>query len=126
MSRSRRTEAAIPSSPTAGRVGVSPLGHQRSEGLSGIQSSFFAGMPIGIDGLATLVSGTPPEWLKPGLSDIAAQVAAAKKQYVAEHPEVIASILKAGYQAAMALRHRVSHSQFEAGERADLVAELDL
>ena len=96
------------------------------EGLNGIQSSFFAGMSTSIDGLATLISGTPPEWLKPGLASVAAQVAATQKQFVAEHPEAIAPVLKAGYQAAMALRQRVVQSQIESRERADLAAELDL
>jgi len=94
--------------------------------LSGVQDSFFAGIPTGIEGLATLVSGMSPEWLKSGLSDIAAQLAAAQKQCVTEHPEAIAPTLKAGYQAAMTLRQRVLHSQIEARQRADLTAELDL
>jgi LmbE family N-acetylglucosaminyl deacetylase len=96
------------------------------EGLSGVQDSFFAGMPTGIDGIATLVSATPPDWLKSGLANIATQVAAAQKQYVAEHPEAIAPVLKSGCQAAIALRQRVVQSQIEARERADLAAELDL
>jgi LmbE family N-acetylglucosaminyl deacetylase len=94
-------------------------------GLSGEQSSFFAGMPTGIDGLTTLVSN-PPEWLKPALAGIATQVSAAQKQYVAEHPEAIAPVLKTGYESAMALRKRVLASQIDAREKADLLAELDL
>jgi LmbE family N-acetylglucosaminyl deacetylase len=96
------------------------------QGLSGVQSSFFAGIPTTIEDLASLVSETPPDWLKPALSDIAAQVGAAQKQYAAAHPEAISPLLKAGYQSAMALRQRVAHSQIAARERDDLVAELDL
>jgi LmbE family N-acetylglucosaminyl deacetylase len=96
------------------------------EGLSGVQSSFFAGIPTGIEGLASLVSGTPPDWLKTALGDVAAQVSAAQKQYAAAHPEAISPLLKAGCQSAIALRQRVLHSQIAANERGDLVAELDL
>ena len=96
------------------------------EGLSGMQTSFFAGMPTSIEGLASLVSGTPPDWLKTGLSDVAAKVSAAQKAYVPTRPEAIAPLLKAGCQAAIALRDRVSTSQIKLNERADLVAELDL
>ena len=96
------------------------------EGLSGVQNSFFAGMPTGIDGIATLVSGTPPDWLKSGLANIATQVAAAQKQYVAEHPEAIAPMLKSGYDAAKSLRDRVAASTFNKDEKANLTAELDL
>jgi LmbE family N-acetylglucosaminyl deacetylase len=95
-------------------------------GLSGIQDSFFAGMPTGLDGLATLVSGTPPEWLKPALNEIAAKVAEAQKQCLETHPETIAPTLKDGYQATLALRQRVTASQIDPRERADLIAELDI
>jgi LmbE family N-acetylglucosaminyl deacetylase len=98
----------------------------RAEGLNGLQSSFFAGISTGVEGLASLVSGTPPEWLKPGLAEIAAQVAATQKQYVAAHPEAIAPLLKGGYQATMTLRQRVASSAIAEHERADLIAELDL
>jgi LmbE family N-acetylglucosaminyl deacetylase len=96
------------------------------QGLSGIQDSFFTGMPTGIEGLASLVSGTPPDWLKSGLTGIATQVDAAQKQYAAANPEAIAPVLKAGYQATLALRERVVNSQIESRERGDLVAELNL
>ena len=96
------------------------------QGLNGVQNSFFAGMPTGIEGMATLVSGTAPDWLKSGLADIAAQVSAAQKQYVFENPEAIAPVLKTGYQATLRLRERVAASQIDARERADLGAELDL
>ena len=96
------------------------------EGLNGVQNSFFAGMPTGIEGLASLISGTPPDWLTSGLSDIAAQISAAQKQYVTAHPEVIAPVLKAGYQATITLQQHVSHSQIAERERTDLTAELGL
>jgi LmbE family N-acetylglucosaminyl deacetylase len=96
------------------------------QGLSGIQNSFFAGMPTGIEGMTSLVSGTAPDWLKTALADIAAQVSAAQKQYVIANPEAIAPMLKAGYQAATALRQRVASSQIAPRERDDLIAELDL
>jgi LmbE family N-acetylglucosaminyl deacetylase len=95
------------------------------EGLGGMQTSFFAGMPTSIEGLASLVSGTPPAWLAAGLSDVAAKVSAAQKAYVPTNPEAIAPLLKAGCQAATALRERVAASQIKPHERADLITELD-
>jgi LmbE family N-acetylglucosaminyl deacetylase len=95
-------------------------------GLTGMQNSFFAGIPTGIEGLATLVTGPTPEWLKSGLAGIAAQVALAQKQYSPTHPEAIAPVLKAGYQAALAVRDRVAASPIAGDEKANLVAELDL
>jgi LmbE family N-acetylglucosaminyl deacetylase len=95
-------------------------------GLSGEQKSFFSGIPTGIEGLATLVSGPVPEWLKTGLSDLAAKVSATQKAYVPTHPEAIAPLLKAGYQSALALRGKAAASSIEARERADLLAELDI
>ena len=95
-------------------------------GLSGVQSSFFAGMPIGIEGIATLVSGPAPEWLKSGLAGVSAQVAAAEKQYTPAHPDAIAPILKTGYQATLALKERVASSSVSKDDKANLIAELDL
>jgi LmbE family N-acetylglucosaminyl deacetylase len=96
------------------------------EDLKGVQSSFFAGMPTGIEGLTSLVSGTPPDWLKTSLAEIATQVGLAQKQYAIANPEAIAPVLKAGYQATLALKERVATSKIENRERADLIAELDL
>jgi LmbE family N-acetylglucosaminyl deacetylase len=96
------------------------------EGLSGVQTSFFAGMPVSIEGLASLVSGTHPAWLTAGLRDLAGKVSAAQTAYVPTHPEAIAPLLKAGYQAARALRERAATSGIKPDERADLTAELDL
>jgi len=96
------------------------------EGLSGLQSSFFAGIPTGIEGLATLVSGSKPDWLEGGLKAIAIKVNEARQVYNPERPEAIAPILKAGYDAAKSLRDRVAASAFNKDEKANLTAELDL
>jgi LmbE family N-acetylglucosaminyl deacetylase len=95
------------------------------QGLTGVQDSFFAGIPTGIRGLSTLVSN-PPGWLKARLDEIAVVVGEAQEKFSAEHPTAIAPTLKAGYQSALALRREVAESQIDARERADLVAELDL
>jgi len=95
-------------------------------GLTGTQDSFFAGIPTGIEGLATIVSGPPPQWLKTGLAAIAAPAAAAEKQYNPAHPEAIAPPLKSGYQATLTLKTQVSTSSLSGDEKANLTAELDL
>jgi LmbE family N-acetylglucosaminyl deacetylase len=95
-------------------------------GLSGVQSSFFAGMPTTIEGLASLVSSPAPEWLTAGLVDIAAKVSAAQKACIPAQPQAIAPLLKAGYQATLTLRQRTVESSIAERERADLLAELDI
>jgi LmbE family N-acetylglucosaminyl deacetylase len=96
------------------------------DGLSGVQDSFFAGIPTSIEGIATLVPAPAPEWLKTGLATIATQVSSAQKQYNPQHPEAIAPTLKAGYQATLALKERIAASPFAAEDKANLDAELDL
>ncbi len=94
--------------------------------LSGTQDSFFAGIPTGIEGIATLVPAPAPEWLKSGLASIATEVATAQKQYNPEHPETIAPTLKSGYQAALNLEEHIATSSFSKDDKANLDAELDL
>jgi LmbE family N-acetylglucosaminyl deacetylase len=94
--------------------------------LSGLQDSFFAGIPTGIEGLATLVSGPTPDWLETSLKAIAQEVNQARIAYRPQHPEAIAPTLKAGYDATRSLRERVAASAFSRDEKANLEAELDL
>jgi LmbE family N-acetylglucosaminyl deacetylase len=106
----------------------------RVPGLKGEQASFFAGMDTSVAGLASLVlrdggdagDASAPAWLTTGLKEIATRVEEAQKSCAASHPEAIAPILKAGYQATMALRQRVAGSDLPKDGRADLVAELEL
>ncbi len=91
-----------------------------------LQASFFAGISTGIDGIASLVEGPAPAWLKTGLADLAAPVATAQQQYTIAHPETIAPLLKTGYQAALALRGRIAASDLSANEKANLSAEIEL
>jgi LmbE family N-acetylglucosaminyl deacetylase len=95
-------------------------------GLTGVQTSFFAGIPTAISGMATLVTGATPEWLTAGLSDLETKVAAAQKAYVAADPEAIAPLLTSGYEAALVLRGKVEKSELAEPGRADLLAELDI
>jgi LmbE family N-acetylglucosaminyl deacetylase len=95
-------------------------------GLKGVQDSFFAGMDTSVNGLASLVPSPAPEWLTAGLGEIAAKVDEAQKSCAATHPEAIAPVLKAGYQATMALRQRVAASSLAEDGRANLVAELEV
>ena len=90
------------------------------------EKSFFDGIPVGIEGLATLVSGPAPAWLAPGLKGIAEDVLRAQTAYQPEQPQVIAPALKAGYEATRALRQRVESSDLKAEEKADLAGELHI
>ena len=92
----------------------------------GTEPSFFEGIPTGIEGLATLVSGPAPDWVESGLKAIAADVLDAQRMYKPESPVSIAPTLKAGYQAAASLRDRVSSSQLGEPGKSDLAAELTI
>jgi hypothetical protein len=96
------------------------------EGLTGVQDSFFTGIPTGVEGIASLVPAPAPDWLKTGLAAMAAQIASAQKQYNPENPEAIAPTLKSGYQAALTLKERVAASTLASDDKANLDAELDL
>lgn len=93
---------------------------------TGEETSYFDGIPIGIEGMASLVSGVVPEWLTSGLGTIAADVEKATREYKPEQPDAIAPALKAGYEAAKALHDRVASSQLKDLEKYDLEFELSL
>jgi LmbE family N-acetylglucosaminyl deacetylase len=98
----------------------------RVEPAKASEESFFDGIPTGIEGMASLVSGAAPGWLTTGLAGIASDVAKAQKNYIPTQPEGIAPALKAGYLATKSLRDRVAVSQLKDGDKADLVGELDI
>jgi LmbE family N-acetylglucosaminyl deacetylase len=89
------------------------------------EDSFFAGVPTGIEGLATLIQAPAPGWLTTGLEGIAALVAKAQKEYTPSHPEMLAPVLKAGFLATQKLREQVAGSQLRDDDKAALAAELD-
>ena len=99
-------------------------------GAAEVQDSswIFAGIPVGIEGLAWLVTrnggDAAPDWLAQGLVGLATTVRAAQAQYRAEKPEAIAPMLKEGLQQARALRRRVDASRLEEPGRSDLSGEL--
>ena len=95
-------------------------------GLTGVQDSFFAGIPTGIEGLASLVSTPAPDWLESGLKSIASQINTARTVYNEQQPQNIAPTLKAGYEATQTLRDRVAASGFKKEEKDNLIAELNL
>ncbi len=90
------------------------------------EAGFFDGIPTGIEGIASLVSSTPPKWLTEGLAKIAADIADAQKSYVATQPVKIAPLLKRGYLAAESLRRQVVASDLQQDDKANLNAELDI
>lgn len=92
----------------------------------GVETSYFEGIPTGIEGLASLMSGTAPEWLTAGLKSIGLDVEKASHEYEPEKPDAIAPDLKAGYEATRALRERVASSQLNAIEKYNLGFELSL
>ncbi len=93
---------------------------------SGEESDYFEGIPIGIEGMASLVSGPAPEWLTSGLKAIATDVEKASREHRPEQPDAIAPALKTGYEATRALRERVASSQLKDLEKYDLDFELSL
>jgi LmbE family N-acetylglucosaminyl deacetylase len=96
------------------------------QGQTGVQDSFFAGIPTGLEGITTLVSAPAPQWLVTGLKSIAAKVNDADTAYNPLHPELIAPTLKAGYAATLALREQAASSTLSADDKSNLIAELDL
>jgi len=92
----------------------------------GPEKSFFDGIPSGIEGIGSLVSGPEPEWLKAGLAEMAKRVAEARKNYIPTKPEEIAPELKSGYEAALKLHDQVGGSQLAALEKANLTRELEV
>ncbi len=88
----------------------------------------FEGIPVGVEGLAWLVTrndgGAAPDWLTQGLAQLALTVKAAQTEYRAEKPEEIAPKLKEGLQQTRALRRRVEASRLEQPGRSDLSVEL--
>lgn len=81
-------------------------------------TGIFSGIPVGIEGLAWLVTrdggaGTEhaPAWLTDGLAQMARSVRAAQAGYRAQMPEGIAPELKQGLLTTQALRERVRTSR---------------
>ncbi|MFC5862025.1 PIG-L family deacetylase [Acidicapsa dinghuensis] len=92
----------------------------------GEESSYFEGIPTGIEGMTSLVSGPAPTWLASGLKTIAEDVERASREYKPEQPDAIAPVLKAGYEATKALDDRVASSELKDLEKYDLAFELSI
>lgn len=93
---------------------------------AGEETSYFDGIPTGIEGIASLVSGPAPEWLASGLKAMTADIEKASREYQPEKPDAIAPVLKAGYEATRTLRERVASSQLTDLEKYDLDFELSI
>ncbi len=91
-------------------------------------SWIFEGIPVGIEGLAWLVTrndgGAAPGWLTDGLAELGRTVKAAQAGYHAEQPEGIAPKLKEGLQQTRALERRVEASRLEEPGKTFLIDEL--
>ena len=91
------------------------------------ESGIFAGIPVGIEGMAWLATrdGTAaPNWLKDGLAQMAATVHAAQAGYRAQTPEEIAPELKQGLVETRGLRARVVASAIAEPGKTYLADEL--
>jgi LmbE family N-acetylglucosaminyl deacetylase len=94
--------------------------------VSAEEKTFFDGIPTGLSGLTSLLSSPAPAWLTDGLKAVEAQVSKAQRDYRPNTPETLAPTLKAGYEAAKALRDRLASSTLGENDKANLQAELDL
>ena len=90
------------------------------------ETTFFQGIPTGIEGLSQLLSSPAPDWLTAGLREIAAQVADARRRFDPSKPEAIAPTLKAGCEAAFKLTAKIHTSSLSEPEKANLIRELEI
>jgi len=89
------------------------------------ETSFFDGMDVTLSGIATLANGDT-QFLKDGLSQISRLAADALKQYAADRPATIATILADGLKTTRVLSGQVRNSQLAEPGKSDVQFELHL
>ncbi len=90
------------------------------------ESTFFDGIDVSLMGIASLAQGGDTAFLKDGLAQINSLVEKAMKDFSAQHPEAIASILASGLKATNELMEKTSGSELNADSKYDLVHELQI
>jgi LmbE family N-acetylglucosaminyl deacetylase len=88
------------------------------------ESSFFDGIDTSLMGIADLVHGGDPGFLKRGLAKINSLVEQATDNFSAEHPEKIAPTLAEGLKATNALVAEVGSSSLSADAKYNVTFEL--
>lgn len=90
------------------------------------EDSFFDGIDISLEGIASLVTSGDSRFLRDGLREINADVEKARTQFSATHPEAIAGLLADGLKKTGALIDRVKSSSLSESDKYDVIHELDV
>jgi LmbE family N-acetylglucosaminyl deacetylase len=90
------------------------------------EKSMFDGIDVSLMGIASLIPGSSPSFLKEGLSQINAIVEKATSNFSAQHPEAIAPGLAAGLKATNELIAKVASSDISADSKFDVTHELQV
>lgn len=90
------------------------------------ENSFFEGIDTSLPGIATLVHSGDAGFLSATLKDIQQHVATALYSDLPAHPEKIAPELAAGYKMTQQLIDTVNASALSAGDKANVVDELNI
>ena len=88
------------------------------------EASIFDGIDVSLMGIASLVEGGAPAFLKDGLTQINSLVEKATADFSAQRPEAIAPTLAAGLKATNALIEKVAVSELSADSKFDVTHEL--
>jgi len=88
------------------------------------EASIFDGIDVSLVGIASLVEGGAPAFLKDGLTQINSFVEKATADFSAQRPEAIAPTLAAGLKATNALIEKVAVSELTADSKFDVTHEL--
>ena len=88
------------------------------------ESSFFDGIDVSLEGIATLAQGGNTTFLKDGLSQINSLVEKAMNDFSAQHPEAIAPTLAEGLKRTNELIKKVASSNLSAESKYDVTHEL--
>jgi LmbE family N-acetylglucosaminyl deacetylase len=89
-------------------------------------NSFFDGIDVSLQGIATLAGGQGDAFLKTGLGEITALVERAIDQFSVASPEKSAPALAAGLKATQELIQRVESSSLPATAKMDVLHELQI
>jgi LmbE family N-acetylglucosaminyl deacetylase len=92
---------------------------------AGNETSFFDGIDVSIQGIATLAAGEPT-FLKDGLAAIAKPAADAMREYRVDRPSAIAPVLAEGLKQTRALMSQVQSASIAEPGKSDVLFELGL
>ena len=95
-----------------------------SVSVSQKEASFFDGIDVSLQGIASLAQGGDTAFLTGELSQINSLVEKAMNDFSAEHPEAIASTLAAGLKATNELMEKVATSNLTDDSKYDVTLEL--